>query len=197
MRETVREPACGASRDSDVNGHVPRISRWLRTRPARAGRTRVLAVEGRSGSGKSTLATAVASELAAPVVRMDDLYPGWDGLRGGVGALVEWVLRPLSLERPARWRRYDWADGGYAEWHEVPVTEILVLDGTGSGALAAAPYLSGLLWLEASDEIRKARALERDGDLYAPHWDRWAAQEELFHARDDVRARANLTIATT
>ncbi|MEU4539101.1 phosphoribulokinase [Streptosporangium sp. NPDC023825] len=179
-----------------MNGHVPRISRWLRARPARAGRTRVLAVEGRSGSGKSTLATALAAELAAPVVRMDDLYPGWDGLLGGVDVLVEWVLRPLSLDRPARWRRYDWAEGAYAEWHEVPGTGILVLDGTGSGALAAAPYLSGLLWLEAADGVRKARALERDGDLYAPHWNRWAAQEERFHSRDDVRARADLTIAT-
>ncbi|WP_344920378.1 hypothetical protein [Streptosporangium oxazolinicum] len=180
-----------------MNDLVPWISLWLRARPARAGRTRVLAVEGRSGSGKSTLATAVAEELAAPVVRMDDLYPGWDGLLGGVDALVGWILRPLSRERPARWRRYDWADGGYAEWHEVPVTGILVLDGTGSGALAAAPYLSGLLWLEADDEVRKARALERDGDLYAPHWDRWAAQEERFHARDGVPARADLTITTT
>jgi hypothetical protein len=180
-----------------VNGHAPRISLWLRARPARAGRTRVLAVEGRSGSGKSTLAVAVAAELAAPLVRMDDLYPGWDGLLGGVDALVEWILRPLSLDRPARWRRYDWTDGAYAEWHEVPGGGILVLDGTGSGALAAAPYLSGLLWLEADDEVRRARALERDGDLYAPHWNRWAAQEERFHARDDVRARADLTITTT
>ncbi|MEU8383587.1 hypothetical protein, partial [Streptosporangium sp. NPDC048865] len=167
-----------------------------RTRTPAATGSRVLAVEGRSGSGKSTLATAVAARLAAPLVRMDDLYPGWDGLLGGVDALVEQVLRPLDLDRPARWRRYDWAEGAHAEWHEVPATGILVLDGTGSGALAAAPYLSGLVWLEAADEVRKARALERDGDLYAPHWDRWAAQEERFHARDDVRARADLTITT-
>ncbi|MER5625059.1 phosphoribulokinase [Streptosporangium sp. NPDC002544] len=179
-----------------VNGHAPRISAWLRARPARAGRTRVLAVEGRSGSGKSTLATAVAAEPPASVIRMDDLYPGWDGLLSGVDALVEWILLPLSLDRPARWRRYDWADGAYAEWHEVPAAGTLVVDGTGSGALAAAPYLSGLLWLEAADEVRKDRALGRDGDLYAPHWERWAAQEESFHIRDDVRARADLTIVT-
>ncbi|MFI6512246.1 hypothetical protein ACIBCT_31980 [Streptosporangium sp. NPDC050855] len=176
--------------------HAARVAAWLRARPARAGGTRVLAVEGRSGSGKSTLATAVAAGLGAPVVRMDDLYPGWDGLLGGVDALVRWVLRPLGLDGRARWRRYDWTAGGYAEWHEVPDTGVLVIDGTGSGALAAAPYLSGLVWLEAPDEVRRTRALERDGDLYAPHWERWAAQEERFHARDDVRSRADLTIAT-
>lgn len=87
-------------------------------------------------------------------------------------------------------------EGAYAEWHEVPGTGTLVVDGAGSGALAAAPYLSGLLWLEAADEVRRTRALGRDGDLYAPHWERWASQEEDFHARDDVRARADLTIVT-
>ncbi|MEU4834619.1 hypothetical protein [Streptosporangium sp. NPDC023615] len=191
---TAPGPPGSASRPSDT--HVARIAARLRSWPARAGGTRVLAVEGRSGAGKSTLAAAVAAELGAPVVRMDDLYPGWDGLLGGVDALVGWVLRPLSLDRPARWRRYDWAAGGYAEWHEVPGGGFLVLDGTGSGALAAAPYLSGLVWLEAPGGVRRTRALERDGDLYAPHWERWAAQEERFHARDDVRARADLTIVT-
>ncbi len=160
------------------------------------GATRVLAVEGRSGSGKSTLATALASELAAPVVRMDDLYAGWDGLLEGVGALVEWVLRPLASGGAARWRRYDWAAGAYAEWHTVPAGAVLIVEGVGSGARAASPFLSGLLWLEATAATRRTRALTRDGDLYAPHWARWAQQEDHYYAADDVRARADLTIHT-
>ncbi|MBX6384650.1 MAG: dephospho-CoA kinase [Microbispora sp.] len=172
------------------------IARWLRTRPARAGGTRVLAVEGRSGSGKSTLATAVAAALAAPVVRMDDLYDGWDGLQAGVDALLEWVLRPLGRGERARWRRYDWTRGRYAEWHEVPATGILVIEGVGCGPREAGPYLSGLVWLEAGEEIRRARALARDGEVYAPHWKRWAEQEERYYARHDVRSRADLVVFT-
>ncbi|GAA0969458.1 AAA family ATPase [Acrocarpospora macrocephala] len=168
------------------------IAAWLRERPARAGRTRVLAVEGRSGSGKSTL----ADELGAPVVRMDNLYPGWDGLTAGIDALVEWVLRPLGAGLPARWRRYDWHRGEYAEWHDVPTTDTLVVEGVGSGARPAAPYLSGLIWMEAADATRRSRALARDGDLYTPHWTRWASQEERYYALDDVRSRADLTIIT-
>lgn len=168
----------------------------MRGRPARAGGTRVLAVEGRSGSGKSTLAAEIAAELAAPMIRMDDLYPGWDGLLGGVDALLEWVLRPLSAYRTARWRRFDWERDEYAEWHDVPPTDALVVEGVGSGARAAGPFLSGLIWVEAAEETRKARALARDGDVYAPHWDRWADQEERFYAVQDVSARADLTIVT-
>jgi cytidylate kinase len=172
------------------------LARWLHARPARAGGTRVLAVEGRSGAGKSTFADRVADELAAPVVRMDDLYDGWDGLLAGANALLEWVLLPLSLGRPPRWRRYDWDRGEYAEWHTAAVSDALVVEGVGSGARQARQYLSGLVWLEAGEGVRKERALARDGEVYGPHWSRWAAQEERYHAAHGVRARADLTIVT-
>jgi hypothetical protein len=175
------------------------VAAWLRGRPARARTTRVLAVEGRSGAGKSTFAAAVAAELGAPVIRMDDLYDGWDGLLAGADALLEWVLRPLAAGRPARWRRYDWGRGEYAEWHETvpgPPTGTLVVEGVGSGARQAAPYLSGLVWLEAGADVRRARALARDGDLYTPHWRRWARQEDRYYAAHDVRSRADLTVTT-
>jgi cytidylate kinase len=38
------------------------------------------------------------------------------------------------------------------------------------------------VWLEAPATVRKERALARDGDTYAPHWDRWAAQEDAVYA---------------
>ncbi|GII59601.1 hypothetical protein Pth03_79900 [Planotetraspora thailandica] len=181
---------------SPGTGSPEALAEWLRTRPPRAGGTRVLAVEGRSGAGKSTLADRVADRLGAPVVRMDDLYDGWDGLLAGADSLLRWVLLPISAGRPPRWRRYDWQRGEYAEWHTAPVTDTLVVEGVGSGARQAGPYLSGLVWLEAGEGVRRERALARDGEVYAPHWSRWAAQEERYHAAHDVRARADLTIVT-
>ncbi|GAA4576309.1 hypothetical protein [Planotetraspora kaengkrachanensis] len=172
------------------------VAAWLRGRPPRAHTTRVLSVEGRSGAGKSTFAAAVAAALGAATIRMDDLYDGWDGLSAGKDALLEWVLRPLASGAPARWRRYDWDRGEYAEWHEAPSPAVLVVEGVGSGALEAAPYLSGLVWLEAVPGVRRARALARDGDVYAPHWRRWARQEDEYYAADDVRSRADLIIDT-
>ncbi|MCW6007892.1 dephospho-CoA kinase [Micromonospora sp. CPCC 205371] len=177
-----------------VGDRHAQVVSMLAGRPPRAGRVKVLAIEGRSGSGKSTLATAVAGELAAPVVRMDDLYAGWDGLLEGVDALVRWVLAPLGRGEAARWRRYDWHLGRYAEWHLVPETETLVVEGTGAGAREVAQYLSALVWLDAPDGVRRERALARDGDVYAPHWDRWARQEDAFYADHDVRSRADVVI---
>jgi len=61
-----------------------------------AGTTLVVAIDGRSGAGKSTLAHTLAGRLGAPLVSLEDLYGGWDGLERGVSLLASAVLR-LSL----------------------------------------------------------------------------------------------------
>ncbi|MDH2428859.1 (d)CMP kinase [Sphaerisporangium sp. TRM90804] len=162
----------------------------------RARRARVIAVDGPSGSGKTTIGGALAAELGAPLIHMDDLYDGWDGLRAGADRLVEWIVRPLAEGRPARWRRYDWALSAYAEWHELSPPGALVVEGVGAGSAAAEPYTSFLIWADAPPGVRRARALRRDGDAYLPHWERWARQEDAYFAADRVRARADVVIDT-
>jgi uridine kinase len=164
----------------------------------------VVAVDGPSGSGKTTLATALAHALAtdgipAPVLRLDDVYPGWDGLDDAVPRLLEWVLEPLAAGRPARYRRFDWPSGEYAEWHDVPTAgaAALVVEGVSSGARACAPYLSLLLWVEAPRDVRFARGVERDGEAYRPHWERWARQEDAHFAREHTRERADEILSGT
>jgi hypothetical protein len=74
---------------------------------------------------------------------------------------------------------------------------VVLLEGAGCGARAAAGWLAGLLWVDADPALRRARALGRDGDTYAPHWDRWAAQEEAYAARERPDERADLVLDTS
>jgi hypothetical protein len=194
-----------------------RVVELLSTAPVRAGRTRVLAVDGPSGAGKTTLAEAVRAELSrrrgdlpagpdaagppieVPVVHLDSIYPGWDGLAASIPRLVEWVLQPLAAGRPVGYHRYDWERGEYAEWVAVPtdpVPPVLIVEGSGAGALPCAPYLSLLVWLEAPARLRFERAMARDGDTYRPHWQRWAGQEVRYAAEHDPRRRAGLCLGT-
>ncbi|WP_436521464.1 dephospho-CoA kinase [Actinoplanes sp. HUAS TT8] len=167
---------------------VERVVDWARGREPSAGARRVLAVEGRSGSGKTSLARAVADRLGAPLIHMDDLYAGWDGLDTAVANLRAWVLEPLAAGRPASWRRWDWAAHEYAEEHPVPDADWLVVEGVGSGATVLRPYVSGIVFLRSDPGLRKRRALARDGETYAPHWERWAAHEDAFYANGNVTA---------
>ncbi|MCD0449478.1 AAA family ATPase [Actinocorallia sp. API 0066] len=166
----------------------------LRAAPPSAGRTRVLAVDGRSGAGKSTLAARVARELAAPVVSLEDLYGGWDGLEDGVDRLVSDVLVPLAEGRRAHVPRYDWIREAWDEPVPLDPPEHLVIEGVGAGALRAAQYVGVLVWLEVPEAERKERALERDGATYTPHWERWAAQERAHLARERTRERADVVV---
>ena len=177
---------------------VGELAAACRAARAQAGATRVVAIDGRSGSGKTTLALRLAATLPAPdgtpapVVHLDDLYPGWDGLAAAPDLVRRWLLAPLAEGRPAGYPRHDWAADRTGPWQPVPPAPLLILEGVGSGARCCAPYLSLLVWLDAPTLLRRARALDRDGDPFARQWDRWARQEEDYLTTDDPRARADI-----
>jgi hypothetical protein len=161
------------------------------------GSGRLVCVDGPAGSGKTTLAAAVADALGGPpVVHMDDLYPGWDGLTQ-VGAVVLELLRPLAEGRAGSYRRYDWARGEYAEEHRVPPGDWLLLEGVGSGGSGWAHWTTLLAWVEAPEGLRLARGIRRAGEAMRGHWLRWRADEEALFARDGTRARADVHVDGT
>jgi uridine kinase len=163
---------------------------------AKCGRTRVVAVDGRSGAGKTVFADLLRAELAAPVVAIEQLYGGWDGLESGVDRLVADVLRPLAAGRTAYVPRYDWRDGVWRAPTPLEPPGFLIVEGVGTGARRAAAYASVLVWLEAAAGVRQRRALARDGDTFAPFWDMWAAQEDALLTSERTPERADLIIRT-
>lgn len=171
-----------------------RIAATAAARRPTLGAGRLVCVDGPAGSGKTTLADALAAALGtAPVVHMDDLYPGWDGL-GEVADRVLGLLGPLGQGRPGRYHRYDWHAGAYAEEHEVLPGPWLVLEGVGSGQRAWAAMTTLLVWVEVPTELRLARGLARDGEGMRDHWLRWAEQEQALFAREDTCARADVRV---
>jgi uridine kinase len=179
---------------SEAAGTPARIGAALRAAPARAGRTRVVAIDGRSGSGKTRLAGLLHEELGAPVVSLEDLYGGWDGLERGIDLLVTEVLEPLAAGRTARVPRYDWISRTWGEPGPLDPPELLIVEGVGAGARRAAVFESLVVWLEAPRDVRKKRALDRDGETFAPYWDYWAAQEDAMLARERSPERADVLI---
>ena len=163
----------------------------------RCGDTLVVAVDGRSGTGKTTYAAQLADRLDAPVVHLDDIYPGWDGLEAAVTAVARDVLEPLAAGAPAAYTRWDWMRDRPGSVVPVPPTAFLVLEGVGAGAEPAGRWASVLLWLTADDEVRKERAIRRDGEVFARQWDRWAAHEQRLLGRDHTPQRATLVLDTT
>jgi uridine kinase len=161
-----------------------------------AGATVVVAIDGRSGSGKTVLGTAVARALACPVVHLDAVYPGWDGLEAGVALATTHVLEPLARGERAAYPRWDWMRSRTGRTVEVEPASHLVLEGCGALVPPAARFAAVRVWVDAPTEVRKERALSRDGETYAPHWDRWAAQEDAVYARSRPWESADVVLRT-
>jgi hypothetical protein len=140
----------------------------------------VVLVDGGSGAGKTSLGERLAPALGAQLVSLDSLYPGWDGLEAGSAAVAATVLR----SRDPGWTRWDWAAGRPAEWHPVDPGLPLVVEGCGALSRAARARATLGVWVELDAAERRRRALARDGAAYEPYWERWAAQEAAFGARE-------------
>jgi len=160
----------------------------------------IVLIDGPSGAGKSTFADALVAawpDRPPRLVRMDDLYPGWEGLETASIQLADELLVPLRTEGAGRWRRWDWATSEPAEWHRVTAGHPLIIEGCGCLSRHAAPLADLRIWLTAADDVRKRRALSRDGGGFDAHWDTWQRQWERFVGREAPATLADVVIDTT
>ena len=142
--------------------------------PARAQRAvPVVTIDGYSGSGKSTLAAAIARLVSDwQVLHLDDWYPGWDGLAAGAD-IARRIAADLRAGRASSYEAWDWENGTTGATTRVPLAPTII---EGCGAIEAEADL--VIWIaDPGEEERRHRALVRDGQTYAPHWQRWADQD--------------------
>lgn len=196
---------------------VSALAARVLTTPPRLGQVRLVCVDGPAGSGKSTLAGRLAQALEGPgvsgldpatptdpsahartrLIHLDDLYEGWTGLDGVWDRLCAQVLDPLAGGTPGRYQRYDWVAGRFAEWVDVPVPDVLVVEGCGSAPRPVDGRTVLVVWVEAPPTVRLDRGLDRDGEGMRAEWERWMVLEAEHFAREGTRARADVVVDGT
>ena len=156
--------------------------------------TPIILIDGRAGSGKSSLAEELRNEFfnqsdAAPtIIHMDHLYPGWDGLQGGAGYLLQNILQPLASGKHASWQKWDWGAGQRGDsteagngWREFSGGNILIVEGCGSLSRQSREIANLAVWIEADRKSRRDRWRRRDAGKFDDHWGLWQAQEDDFY----------------
>ena len=133
----------------------------------------VVTIDGYSGSGKSTLAAALARLVNGwQVLHLDDWYPGWDGLEAGA-EIARRIAADLRGGCTSSYEAWDWENGATGATIPVPLAPTII---EGCGAIEAEADL--VIWIaDPGEDERRHRALARDGQTYAPHWQRWADQD--------------------
>lgn len=164
---------------------------------------RLIAIDGPSGSGKSVYADALADRLRADgasvaLVRTDH-FATWARPASWWPVLEDGVLRPLLAGRTGCYRPLLWS-GSAADWSvrpgpavEVPVPDILLLEGVTAARRSLADRLDQALWVEwGSEGERLERAVARDGEDYRALLRRWQLFERGWFAVDDTRSRCEV-----
>jgi uridine kinase len=159
-----------------------------------AGRLLVV-IDGPAGSGKTTLAAQLCDELSAPVVHMDDLYEGWDGVDQGVRILQEDLLAPWSRGEDAAYRPYDWHAARRRRTPvPIPAGEVLVVEGCHSARRPTDTHRPFEIWVEAPDDVRLERGIARDGESMRAQWLGFMSEERAAYVADGTRERADVVV---
>jgi uridine kinase len=166
----------------------------------RGNQTPIILIDGRAGSGKSTLAEALQQQLfrdgeSAPrVIHMDNIFEGWDGLALGSDYMVRFILQPLARQETASWQDWSWVKNQRSSWRQFSGGTPLIVEGCGSLTERSKEHADISIWLEASEETRRERWIQRERHL--EKFDFWAAQELDFYAREKSHSLADLVIRT-
>ena len=166
----------------------------------RGNQTPIILIDGRAGSGKSTFAEALQQQLfrdgeSAPrVIHMDNIFEGWDGLALGSDYMVRFILQPLARQETASWQDWSWVKNQRSSWREFSGGAPLIVEGCGSLTERSKEHADISIWLEASEETRRERWIQRERHL--EKFDFWAAQELDFYAREKSHSLADLVIRT-
>jgi uridine kinase len=166
----------------------------------RGNQTPIVLIDGRAGSGKSTFAEKLQQQLfrdgeSAPrVIHMDNIFEGWDGLALGSDYMVRFILQPLARRETASWQDWSWVKNQRSSWREFSGGTPLIVEGCGSLTERSKEHADISIWLEASEETRRERWIQRERHL--EKFDFWAAQELDFYAREKSQSLADLVIQT-
>lgn len=172
-----------------------------------AGQDPIILIDGRSGSGKTQFAYLLQGEIfrvtkvKPQLVHMDDLYPGWEGLKAGSNLLVANILKPVSLGSRAHYQIWNWttssrgADGEPGNgWREVRPDSPLIVEGCGAISITSRSLANIAIWINSDIQTRTQRLGARDQGSFAAYQGIWIAQEEEFYSQESTISLADISI---
>jgi uridine kinase len=151
--------------------------------------TLLVGVDGPGGAGKST----VAATLSEKIVATDDFIAepwGWYDLE----RLRRQVVEPLLRDEPARYQRMDWQDGELKGWHVVEPGGVVVIEGVAALDRRLRDAYDYRIWVEAPQEVRFRRGVERDGEAALPLWEAWSRKEHDYWREQRPRDAADVVV---
>jgi uridine kinase len=168
---------------------------------ALCGDTKVVTIDGPAGSGKTTLACELAYALgdtvgAMSVIHLDELYEGWENALDEklFERISAWILTPIKNRLNPKYLKYDWQQGKYTTWSELPLTPIVIIEGVGSGHASLREFVSQAIWVEADEHLLLDRVVQRDGEAVRDEMLIWKSREQIYFGLNQVKESAHIHV---
>ncbi len=159
----------------------------------------IIAIDGPAGAGKTTLAhdikLALAQSYSISEIHMDDLYEGWDNaLTSQLSDVLTHLVAAHKKSLAISLSIYDWHVGAFKQATKLEKSELLILEGVGSGQSTIRDSLTALIWIEIEATEGLARVLQRDGDEIENRMRKWLATQEQHFAIDGTQNAADFVL---
>jgi phosphoribulokinase len=152
-------------------------------------------IDGQGGSGKSTLARELAQNLAlsAAIVQGDDFYSDTSAREKslltpeeGYEKYFDWRRLESEVIRSTRggaatlrYQRYDWNIAEMGEWTEIPMPEVVIIEGVYSLRPELRHGFDVTIFVHTNESTRLLRQKERGEN--SMFWiNRWTAASEFY-----------------
>jgi uridine kinase len=161
----------------------------------------IIAIDGPAGAGKTTLAheiyLAISLKMSVSVIHMDDLYDGWDNaLSEDLTKVLRYLTEQHMQARPAKIRRYNWNASSFDDSEEIAASDLLILEGVGSGDQAIQDDLAALIWIDIDPDIGVNRVIDRDGAQVADEMRKWLGTQQKYFSQHSTREKADFILTT-
>lgn len=161
----------------------------------------IIAIDGPAGAGKTTLARdiklALAQQYSITEIHMDDLYDGWDNaLTSALTDVLTHIVSAHKSSRPISISTYNWHESTFNPATEIEKSELLILEGVGSGQMAIRDSLAAIIWIDIEDSQGIARVLERDGKDIEEPMRKWISTQEQHFRHEGTQNAADFVLTT-
>ena len=129
----------------------------------------IITIDGVAGAGKTTLAHHMSNEyqdrFSVNVVHMDDLYDGWnDPLGAALTTKLELIVQAHLAQQRFTTTQFDWEHNQSGSSFTIEPSELLILEGVGSGQSAIRGFVETKIWIDLEPIVGLRRVLARDGN---------------------------------